>query len=102
VIALVAVGSWAVVEHRMGIGEPVATDRVDLLLNDFDPDAIVIPVGSTVTWRFDGAETHDIVGEGWGTEARSDGTYRRTFDEVGTFDYRCTLHGPMRGRVLVE
>lgn len=100
-VALLAAGWW-VAQGRIGVGEPVATTEVRLLLNDFSPDAVVMPVGTTVTWRFDGTVVHDITGDGWGTPARNEGVFSHTFDEPGVYDYRCTLHGPMRGRVVVQ
>ncbi len=79
-LAFLAAGWWAA-QWRIGLGEPVAT---------------------TVNWRFDGTVVHDITGDAWGTPARNDGVFSHTFNERGAYDYRCTLHGPMRGRVVVE
>jgi plastocyanin len=78
-------------------GEVVAKD------NRFAPVAVEVPAGTTVTWRFeDGGTPHDVTGEGWKSgDPQSKGTYRRTFDRPGTYDYRCTLHGGMDGRVVV-
>jgi plastocyanin len=101
-IGVLGVLCWSAVQSRLGTGEPVATDRVDLLLNDFNPDAIAVPQGATVTWHFDGEVTHDIVGQGWGTSARAAGSFAHTFTEPGAYDYRCTIHGPMRGTVVVK
>jgi plastocyanin len=101
-IAVLGVLCWSAVQSRLSTGEPVATDRVVLLLNDFSPDAIVVPAGTTVTWSFDGKVAHDIVGDGWGTPVLAEGTFSHTFAEPGVHDYRCTLHGPMRGTVVVE
>jgi plastocyanin len=45
---------------------------------------------------------HDVKGDGWGSgEPQRSGTFRRTFDQPGTYDYVCTLHPQMTGRVLV-
>jgi plastocyanin len=99
--ATVAAGWWFA-QFRIGVGTPAAASEVELLLNDFRPDAVVVPVGTTVSWRFDGVTEHDIVGDGWGTPSRRTGVFTHTFAEAGIYDYRCTLHGPMRGRVVVE
>jgi hypothetical protein len=49
----------------------------------------------------EGDEEHDIVGDGLFTPLKVDGQYMHTFDEEGTYDYRCTEHLFMRGRVVV-
>jgi plastocyanin len=69
----------------------------------FDPPAIQVPVGTTVTWRFtDGSVPHDVKGDGFSSPTRSSGTFTHTFDRAGTFPYRCTLHANMTGRVVVK
>jgi plastocyanin len=69
----------------------------------FSPAAIEVPAGTEVTWSFqDGPVPHNVEGDGWesGDPQRS-GTFRRTFDQPGTYDYACTLHPQMTGRVVV-
>jgi plastocyanin len=69
----------------------------------FDPPAIQVPTGTTVTWRFtDGDVPHDVKGDGFSSPTKSSGTFTHTFDRPGTFDYRCTLHAGMTGRVVVK
>jgi plastocyanin len=72
--------------------------------NRFDPAAIQVPAGTTVTWRFeDGSVPHDVTGEGWASgKPHSRGTFAHTFDQPGTYPYRCTLHNGMNGRVVVS
>jgi plastocyanin len=69
----------------------------------FSPAAIEVPAGTEVTWSFqDGLVSHDVKGDGWGSgEPQRSGTFRRTFDQPGTYDYTCTLHPQMTGRVVV-
>jgi plastocyanin len=82
---------------------PVKTGEVVAKDNRFDPVAVEVPAGTEVTWSFqDGGTPHDVTGEGWRSgDPQSKGTYRRTFDLPGTYDYRCTLHSGMKGRVVV-
>jgi plastocyanin len=81
----------------------VKTSEVVAKDNRFEPVAVEVPAGATVTWRFeDGSVPHDVTGEGWKSgDPQSRGTFRHTFDRPGTYDYRCTLHGGMNGRVVV-
>jgi plastocyanin len=82
---------------------PVKADQVVVKDNRFDPVAAEVPAGTKVTWSFeDGGTPHDVTGEGWKSgEPQSEGTFTHTFDQPGTYDYRCTLHGGMDGRVVV-
>jgi plastocyanin len=80
-----------------GVTEVVAKD------NKFSPPAIEVPAGTTVTWRFqDGGVPHDVKGDGVDSgKPKSSGTYTHTFDQPGTYAYRCTLHPGMNGKVVV-
>lgn len=101
VLATVAGGVW-LYHARTSTGASVPIDQVRLELNDFRPDAITVPAGTTVTWLWDGRISHDLVfADGETVAARIHGTYRRTFAEPGIYAYRCTLHGPMKGHVEV-
>jgi plastocyanin len=68
----------------------------------FNPPAIQVPPGTTVTWTFDdGAIPHNVKGDGFASKTMSKGTFTHRFDKAGTFDYRCDLHADMTGRVVV-
>jgi plastocyanin len=81
----------------VGVSEVSARD------NRFDPAAIQVPAGSTVTWKFeDGPIPHDVKGDGFASgEPKRKGSFTHTFDRPGTYPYRCTLHDGMDGRVVV-
>jgi plastocyanin len=71
----------------------------------FEPGTVVIAPNGTVTWTF--ALTHNVT---WTSGAPTggnipdtgSGSVQRTFPTAGTFDYRCTLHAGMNGRVTVQ
>jgi plastocyanin len=71
--------------------------------NRFSPAAIQVPAGATVTWRFeDGFVPHDVRADGFSSgEPQRKGTFTHTFDQPGTYPYRCTVHDGMDGRVVV-
>jgi|SRR6266540_3462342 len=69
----------------------------------FAPVVIQVPAGTTVTWKFsDGSVPHNVHGDGFSSPTEDKGTFVHTFDRPGTYDYECTLHNGMRGRVIVE
>jgi plastocyanin len=74
----------------------------------FAPAELRIAVGTTVFWRNLGLQSHDVSMIGrdravWGSGllAPNSGT-SRNFSAPGQYDYTCSLHTVMRGRVVVE
>jgi plastocyanin len=86
---------------------PVATDRVDLPSSyRFAPEAITVPVGTTVTWTNNDNFSHSVQFDGEtapGRVMQPGQETTRTFDESGTFAYLCTFHPrDMTGTVVVD
>lgn len=67
----------------------------------FEPAAIEVPAGTTVTWRWEGKHDHNVVADDFESETQTEGSFAQTFAEPGRHEYRCTLHGGMRGEVVV-
>jgi plastocyanin len=84
-------------------GVPAArTNRVVVEDMKFTPQVIEVPAGTTVTWSFtDGDTPHDVRGDGFKSEVMRTGTFPHRFSDPGVYDYRCTLHPQMAGRVIV-
>lgn len=81
--------------------EPVAGTEVSVVDNDFEPVHLEVGSGETVTWRWEGDAAHNVVGDGFESEVQDEGTFSHTFEDAGTYDYECTLHRGMTGRVTV-
>lgn len=80
----------------------VGVTTVAVLDDRFVPRVIELPAGSEVTWDWsDARRAHNVVGDGFASEVQGSGSFRYRFDVAGSFDYLCTLHGGMRGRVIV-
>ena len=71
----------------------------------FGPQAITVPVGTTVTWTNSDDIPH--------TAVRTDGVFKSkvmdtdekfsyTFTKVGTYSYYCSVHPKMTGQVVVK
>lgn len=71
----------------------------------FSPACVELAVGGSVTWTF--AALHNVTFQGAGPTGgnindQSSGTASRTFPAAGNYEYRCTLHAGMNGRVVVR
>ncbi len=87
-------------------GTPVApaTDTATVTLTglEFTPADIRVKTGTIVTWRWaDGAIPHNIIGDGFRSETKPEGTFSHRFEQKGTFSYYCSLHPKMTGTVDV-
>jgi len=70
----------------------------------FRAKTVTVKKGTTVTWRWVGSDSHNVVFKGFKSTLKNKGTYRHTFRRRGTFRYVCTLHDDrgMRGTVVVR
>jgi len=69
----------------------------------FSPAEATIPRGTTIRWTNNDAQPHQIQGTGFESEPlETGGSYVFTFEEAGTYDYICSIHPSMAGRIIVE
>jgi plastocyanin len=82
--------------------------RIAITDAGFAPAELRVVVGRPVTWRNEGLQGHDVSAAGgqpvgWGSGPIGPaGTFQRLFGEPGRYDYICTLHPVMRGRIVVD
>ena len=108
-IALAA-GSLATLVVAAGCGgsessEPVATTEVTMAKSyRFDPKAVEIQAGQSVTWTNDDNFTHTVKVDGQADHKVERGeSVSIAFDTPGTYHYVCTLHSQdMEGEVIVR
>jgi plastocyanin len=84
---------------------PVATTDVTMAKSyRFEPKAIQIEAGETVTWTNDDNFTHTVQVDGRQDHKVGKGeSVSIAFDEPGTYHYVCTLHErDMDGTVIVK
>lgn len=69
----------------------------------FDPPAIKVNAGSTITWINEDSAPHTIKFDAFESEKlNSGGKYEHVFAEAGEFTYICGLHPSMKGKVIVQ
>ncbi len=84
---------------------PPPTDKAEVKVIDFSfyPAEVTIVKGGTVTWSQKDGDPHTVTGGDFSSGKLSQGlTYSHTFNEAGTYDYWCTIHSSMRGKVTVK
>ncbi len=79
------------------------TATVENIDFSFYPAVIMIAKGGTVTWKQKDYYEHTVTGGGFDSGKLSQGnTFSHTFNEVGTYEYRCSVHPSMTGKVIVK
>jgi amicyanin len=79
------------------------THQVEIVDFTFSPATLTIAVGDTVTWTNADAVAHTATGAGFDSGSLEQGeTYSVTFTAAGTYDYLCTPHPTMTGRIIVQ
>lgn len=69
----------------------------------FSPEVLTINKGETVTWTNNDSAVHNVVGGILKSNDLAKGqTFSYTFSETGTFDYICTHHSSMKGKIIVK
>ncbi len=71
----------------------------------FVPQTLTVSVGTTVTWTNNDSVSHTVTSNddlfASGTIAKN-ATFSHTFEQKGTFNYHCSIHPSMTGKVIVE
>ncbi len=88
--------------NNAGAG-PVATVSMDH--NTFIPGEITVVPGTTVTWVNKEAMPHTVVDLNKGFRSKTlakDASFSFTFATAGDYDYLCSIHPNMKGKVIVK
>lgn len=83
-----------------------ASNAVEISNFAFSPASLTINAGDTVTWTNLDSTAHTITSD-TGTELASEhissgGTFSHTFASAGTYDYHCSIHLSMKGKIIVQ
>lgn len=72
--------------------------------NFFQPASLTVSAGDTVRWVWSGSVPHSVrLDDETSPTHTGSGEFEFTFNEPGTYDYVCGVHGEsMPGRIIVE
>ena len=79
--------------------------RIEIAKHKFSLPTLTVPAGTTVTWLNRDEDVHTVVST---TQAfrsgglETDDAYSYKFTKPGVYQYFCTLHPLMTGRVIVK
>jgi plastocyanin len=82
---------------------PVASVGIDH--NTFIPSEITVAPGTTVTWVNNETMPHTVVDQNKGFRSKTlakEGTFSFTFTTAGDYNYLCSIHPNMKGKVIVK
>jgi plastocyanin len=82
---------------------PVITVNMDH--NTFIPVEITVAPGTTVTWVNNEAMPHTVVDSNKGFRSKAlvkDASFSFTFATAGDYNYLCSIHPNMKGKVIVK
>lgn len=82
-----------------------ATQTVRLANNKFQPASLTVKVGTTVTWKHEDAQTHNVISASLPSLRSRDlekgDTFAYTFTKAGTYTYYCSYHEGMTATITV-
>jgi amicyanin len=71
----------------------------------FSPSTITVPAGSTVRWTNHDDIPHNVVSDDKTIKSKvmdTDESFSYTFAKPGTYNYFCSIHPKMTGKVVVQ
>ncbi len=109
-VALTGCGDSGSGTHESAPSGPTsvtATGNVEVVVKNyaFSPVNVSIPVGATVTWKFEDSVQHNVVANDQSfksADLSAGQTFAMTFTKSGTFPYICTIHPYMTGTITVR
>jgi plastocyanin len=81
------------------------TNEVFIQNMNFTPNTITVSAGETVTWTNKDNVSHTVTSNTLLFNSGSLGngnTFSFNFPSAGTYDYHCSIHAGMTGRVIVQ
>src|SRR6267378_1383666 len=107
------VGGGGSIRSRHGGGlraQPVAVTaqagpRIEITKHKFSRPTLTVPAGTTVTWLNRDEDLHTVVSTTLAFKSaglETDEAYSYKFAKPGVYEYFCTLHPLMTGKVIVK
>jgi plastocyanin len=84
-------------------GAETSMTKISVKNLTFTPAEVTVNTGATVAWANEDSVAHTITGTGFDSgEIQPGMEFRHTFSAPGTYDYHCSIHPAMTGKVIVQ
>jgi len=103
--AISAVAINAAGRKAPAAAQQASTAEVQIDNFSFGPSTITVAVGTTVTWVNRDDIPHTVVSDDKIFKSKpldTDDKFSYTFTKAGTYEYFCSLHPKMTGKVIVQ
>jgi plastocyanin len=81
----------------------VETNTVTIQNFAFNPGTLTVKQGATVTWTNQDSAPHKIKSDTFNSPSLSQGdTFKFVFATKGSYEYSCSIHPSMTGKIVVE
>ena len=105
-VAYVAVGVLAVYAGMsLAAGYSGSDGQITIDNFSFTPQSLTVKAGATVTWTNKDDVPHTVMSTTKKFRSRvmdTDEKYSYTFNDPGTYEYFCSVHPHMTGKVIVQ
>lgn len=103
---VVSLAAVAALGAQSALSTAATTKSISVKDDFFSPKNVTISKGTRVTWRWTGDSDHNVKSTGTkkfkSSTLKDTGTHKVTFTKTGTYNYECTLHDGMTGRIKVN
>jgi amicyanin len=86
-------------------GSAASTAAVKIDNFSFGPAELTVPAGTTVTWTDRDDIPHTVVSTDKAFKSKvldTDESFSFTFSKPGTYEYFCSIHPKMTGKIVVQ
>lgn len=86
-------------------GKPASQYQVTIRDFSFQPMTLTVSKGATVVWTNKDEEPHTVVSTDSAFKSKAldtDDQFSFTFDKQGTYEYFCSVHPRMTGKIVVK
>ena len=107
VIVPALTASMLLLQPRHASGDDAKMPSTEIKVDNFTftPETLTVPVNSTVTWTNKDDVPHVIASPDGVFRSKgldTDDHYSYTFTKPGTYDYFCSIHPKMTGKIVVQ